>query len=74
MSEQIEWAKALLASMEPDPLAEHHVEELERALGLRCVITGCDNPHRSSGYCDTHYRKHVRLFNNHARRINDGTT
>lgn len=32
-----------------------------RASGVRCAVVGCDRPHRSMGYCASHYqsaRKH----------------
>ena len=70
MNETQALAAAILTSIGPDPFAHDHLKALRRAIGLHCAIQGCDNDHRSSGFCDTHYRHHTRVLANEAHTIN----
>ena len=70
MNETQALAAAILTSIGPDPHAPQHLATLRRAIGQHCAIQGCDNDHRSSGYCDTHYRQHTRALANEAHTIN----
>ena len=63
-------AAATLAVIGPDPHAAQHLADLKRAIGMHCAIHGCDNDHRSNGFCDTHYRQHKRATQNWAHDIN----
>jgi len=70
MNETQALAAATLTILGPDPDAVEHLLTLKRALGGFCAIQGCDNDHRSSGFCDTHYRHHTRALANEAHTIN----
>ena len=61
-------ARAILQLIGPDPDGEQHMRDLERAIGALC--RGCDQPARSLGWCDTHYRAHRRATCNEAHLIN----
>lgn len=61
-------ARALLNALGHDLDAETHWTDLGRELGAVC--TACDDPARSRGFCDTHYRRHVRATRNEAALIN----
>ena len=65
-----EAAAAILQNIGPDPYAHEHLRALRRAIGASCAIKDCDNEHRSSGFCDTHYRQHTRALANEAHTIN----
>ena len=70
MNETQALAAAILTSIGPDPFAHDHLQALRRAIGLHCAIQGCDNDHRSSGFCLNHYKLHFRAMANESHTIN----
>jgi len=65
-----ELAAKILTQLGPDPYAYDHMQTLKRAIGLHCAIQGCDNDHRSNGFCENHYRHHLRAVASEAHTIN----
>lgn len=63
-------AKVILDLLRPDPEADDHWLELARAVGSACAVEGCFNVMRAKGFCDTHYRQHLRAIQNDAHLIN----
>ena len=55
MNETQALAAAILSNIGADPHAPQHLATLRRAIGQHCAIQGCDNDHRSSGFCLNHY-------------------
>lgn len=63
-------AQILLAIIGPDPDADRHMRDLEQAVGLRCIIAGCERPNKAGRMCEAHYRAHRRAVANEAHLIN----
>jgi len=59
-------AAAILTSIGPDPFAHDHLQALRRAIDQHCAIQGCNNDHRSNGFCDNHLRQHRYVLRNEA--------
>jgi len=70
MNETQALAAAILSNIGADPHAPQHLATLRRAIGQHCAIQGCDNDHRSSGFCLNHYKQHTRALANEAHTIN----
>ena len=66
MNETQALAAAILRNIGPDPHAPQHLATLRQAIGQHCAIQGCDNDHRSSGFCVNHLRQHRYVLRNEA--------
>ena len=66
MNETQALAAAILTNIRPDPNAAEHLATLRRAIDQHCAIQGCNNDHRSNGFCDNHLRQHRYVLRNEA--------
>lgn len=56
-----EEARTILANLPADPHVAEHRDAILADFEEGCAATGCPNKHRSSGFCDTHYRQWRRI-------------